>query len=547
MANGSIWADSSDADRVLEQVINTATWDSQMKMQRSSQIRQLMEQADPAEFMSYKIQDDQVKAYQNLQQEIVNVSKKRNGRFTDQDMLDINFMINKFERWQNKQLAVQKAFQNDYNYFKSNIGDFDPIEANAAIQNYLQTGEYVMGDMLQVAAINPLQWAQKYVVPGRQPTRSGKIYQGQDGAWYERTRTTYMTPEEREAAFLQGYATNEGLRKGVKRTWDDDLSLEEKQFWLQKLEEYNNNPNTKTRIDNIELYFGMKIFSSFMMQDSTHLDPITPSVSERKKTEGISLVQLNEGNPVELNRDLPVDGHLTNFNYGESEEFTLTELTKDIKLTLDETTIITGIGPDSDIEVGGTGKPASEIKMTTDEGEKSLRGQALEIVKFNLRKSMPVYIGEKAELTDISWEKERQYTQWGLRGKTAKKKGTLTLYNNQPIPEELLSQIEAQKEDEYRDWESKHVTYKPVALMQLEAGVRETLEVMKVFDDNLAELLGIKGADKILGESLKSIGESEIKEGKPELSISKYNTAKGKNYTRKQIEEFFGDIYTIID
>ena len=152
MSNGNIWA--TEPSHVIENVLRTMTADVKLRMERESQVTDMLERADPAKFMYYSNQNEQVTRLDGLQQTVTNIARERNGKFTTKDMMDINFMVTEFETWQNKQLGTLDVFKKDYAEYNKNRADYNFVDAAAAIENFQDTGDYKPGAMLQTEPIN---------------------------------------------------------------------------------------------------------------------------------------------------------------------------------------------------------------------------------------------------------------------------------------------------------------------------------------------------------------------------------------------------------
>ena len=510
MANGNIWATSTDADQVLQQVINTATWDRQMKMQRASQVRQVLESANPAEFMSYKMQDEQVKAYDNMQQQIINVAKKRNGRFSDQDILDINFMVNRFEQWQNKQLAVQNAFQKDYGIFSTHPEEFDPIEGMATIQNYLQTGEYMPGDMLKLNPINPVEYFQNVRFQGRtQPIKSyeNTIIDPETGAQKVVTRNQWATQEEKEQRVLMDYMTNPRLQEGFKVFWDEQLSLSEKQLWSDQLDKHNSDPNNNASIKNPELFMGMKMFSGLIMKDTYGEKAYKLSERDVKKP---VLTEIQGGIPQNLKRQVLVDNELLDADYGDHKAYNVRNFKTGKDFVFDDKTFVS----ESADDIGYYGKRADKIDV--EKTGKSYQGVAAKVQEMFVYDDIPIYMGEDGKEFKNGWTYVKGQN---ILGKDKVRKKTFTLDKWQPLSNQHLQGIRDtfESEEEYENWLDENTEDMPIAVMPLSG----SQEATRILDKPLVDFMEIANPEIVLGKVLSDSTKKEKESSLPELPTLK--------------------------
>jgi hypothetical protein len=507
----NIWG-SSQLANPFNQIINLMSMDMQMKMQAEAKVRQILKEADPAKFVKPLAQEEQIRRLDVIQQEVTDLAKKRNGRFTTDDMMDINFMVDEFESWQSGQLAYQEAFLSEYKMLMQNPDKYDMEKGMAGVQAFMQAPldqtQWSAGHMLSPRPYNPMEYYSKLKLRTEPIHSTPPDIQLIDGVYYEVQEHTYATPEEKEARVFSDYMTNQNLKAGMHKLWDEGVGGNEQLLWKDKMDESNEDPHTETKIDNPTLFQSMKTYGTQIQPNTKSYRRVPMSYfksDDKKPKKGAELDLTNKGEPTQVVGQVGIEKGGTHkalgVDYGRYIEHPLTNIPKDTKMPLDQHTFINAIS--ERFGISALGKPASEAKLEEDGVEKqSIAGQSYKVNNAWVYEEFPVYVGDRKRTFKVGYGK-----RWpGIIAK--EKKGGFTLYPNQPVPDDLYKQIEDQEDDSGRKLKDEEIVPMPVAKTNLETGVRESIEVLRIFDQKLSDLFKTVNPEFELGTTL-------IKEPKP--------------------------------
>ena len=529
MANGNIWG-SSQAPNFMDQVVNAMTWDKQMTMKRESQMMSIIKEADPVKFMSYANQNEQVARLEEIEKVAIDLSIDKSGKFTTKDMMDMNFMLNDFEAWQDEQQGKLDMFSKEYSAGLTRLDKISMPDFLAGVETYMKDPDsWQPGKMLKAKSINPLNRAFSVKPPtGGDPLRQVPRMFNQDGVTYQETTSVWATPEQKEAAFMQDYIGLEGFKEGVSDMWDD-VGLEDQALWLGKMEEYNTTrkPN-EPPIDNVQAYFGLKMIAPNYMRNTSEIKSSQYMQPKKKDpSKEIRLVPVSGGTPQGLSRQVMIDDTLVDVDYGESEAFVVDNFKTGKDLVFDEYTFVSK----SDDDIDWFGKPASKAIVKDKQGNstgENLMGRSGKVQEIFVRKNMPVYVG-----ADTTMEKSYPYTRkeekgyfMGMGSRTIEKsrKGDMSLYKNQPLSQSHLNGVKASfdNDTDFNEWVDDNVQNMPVAIMPVSGG----FEVMRVFDKPLADFMEVSNPEFVLGKKLKTEKDEEEEEVIPDVTKNPFDQFK---------------------
>jgi hypothetical protein len=516
---------------VIGGMVNTLMWDEEMKMKRQNQLKEMLDDLNPAELMAPVIQEEQINKLDKIQNEIIERSKFKDGRLSTEDMMDIDFSMRKFEKWQTNKIAMQNAFAQDYKFGQDNLKKIRPDVFFAGIETFMKTGDYQPGSMLKRRLVNLHEHFSKRKIAGREnplDIRANVVKGDLPNTFFEIKTSEWAKQHEREAVVLSDYSTNPDIKEAIDE-WYDGFDGPEKVLWEDQMEKYNNTRDVaagEPEIKNPALYTGMKMWSGVIMPNTrdVNIKTFAPKKPEEvKPPEGTELGLTNQGTPVELVRQMNIGGKQPHVNYGSFIEHPLTPLPKGKKLPLDNNTFFLSLP--ADFNPADLGKPATEAKTASGQ---SAVGQSYLLENAWVYEDMPIYMGDEPETFKVKYGEDR--TLLGRR------KGNVTLYKNQPIPQDVLSEIQALKGGEYDSWKDKNVGEAPVIRMSLKAGAYGTIEALKVFDDGLAKDLNVINPEFELKASLPK----EPKPGKEHVYVDALGnefTQEEKGLTDEQIQE----------
>ena len=515
---------------VLQAMMREKAWVDE----RKSQVMEFARQMDPVEFSKNELMLWQNDEINTLTDEIVSIVKDRKAlrTFSTDDRLNIQFKMNKFRSEQQYLLGIQNVLEKEMAVYKDprNSGVYSQPEMANREFNFVtkrmapEGGTFLVKNPknfpLFVQNFNPVPKTNinKITVGGvmeGDPTKTRSIEKTiwgdfTKGSPYAGTEKDPLWVFPRVQAMANELLLDDALMAGARESFNDptQVSPEEKAMWEDKALTLRTTESSKDKDAqgrSVTFQNGMPLDGAFYWgvdqakksQPTTEIDITkdTPSSLLPKppaSDEAGAIEWTGVPNEIEITTPFPSESGTRDVTYSSEDTATLTE----VKLGSGADAARVNVSGDYFI-VGGNIKKEWLGKSINEEGPKSsiLINNTYQLAaKPRVEKGMRVYMGDDVELKGFITEerglKKKKVTLIG--NITLGKDAPLKLVHGMPIDDETWEEI--QKEAKAGNTEAQKIVdnspQKNVAHIQLKTGAYKSVELMRVYDKDLANELG---------------------------------------------------------
>jgi hypothetical protein len=160
--------------------------DSRVQMARHMMLQRAMKELDPVTFFSDEHKVLQNQKIENIERLITNISKRRRGRLTQSDLLEIDHQILSFKKWQAGAQQGIKRFAQDMALFEKKPGFYKVEDFLAAKYELYKNGNYPEEGGLVIAPgdfIGGVSKLEPFDTDGFTTEKVDKVYRG--GEWID--------------------------------------------------------------------------------------------------------------------------------------------------------------------------------------------------------------------------------------------------------------------------------------------------------------------------------------------------------------------------
>ena len=499
-----------------------------MRRERESQVMEMAQYMDPVKLTSDQLILDQHEMINTVGDDIAAKMKAKKGRLTTDDMLNIQFQIRGVREWQQKRLAEQDIYTKHSAMFNDprNANKFDPTIFGQLSMDYVTKGVFPASkSFLEVNAINYDDFLNTFEPFKKPSTFSTKNFTGANKEKtqimdqsiygpYTAESSKRGTPDDpawmepRLKLLSNQLLSSEAHMKGARQKfYGPDVTDEERFKWEQQALTMNSTPNMMTQdaqgnsvdVDGAYLW-GMDYGAEKIQQTQTDWEYEPTPVGTLKyydegegDTEAGAIEWTGVPNEIEITTPFPSKSGTRDVTYSSEDTATLTE----VKLGSGADAARVNVSGDYFI-VGGNIKKEWLGKSINEEGPKSsiLINNTYQLAaKPRVEKGMRVYMGDDVELKGFITEerglKKKKVTLIG--NITLGKDAPLKLVHGMPIDDEIYKAlVEEAKTNPKAQEILDNSPQKNVAHIQLKTGAYKSVELMRVYDKDLANELGAK-------------------------------------------------------
>lgn len=212
---GSNFWGSGVTDRSAQIYLQGKMHNERVKTERFGMLRDIMDELDPKTLMSDAHKVQQSEYIQAIEDHIVAVTKdnKRGGKgaLTQQDLIEIQWMVEKYNAWEAGAQTAMKQFEQAYDiYDKAEEGHYQAGRMFTGMQYFQRTGKHPVGGYLEIAPgdfLGDVSELTPFGEEGFVTVKAERVWNGKD--WVEKTRTTteYGVPMEGNIEVIDPAAT----------------------------------------------------------------------------------------------------------------------------------------------------------------------------------------------------------------------------------------------------------------------------------------------------------------------------------------------------
>ena len=130
-------------NRGPEMIFQALMQDARLQVARHGMLQRALKELDPVTFFKDAHMVEQSRRIGQIENQVTDISKKRRGRLTQRDLLEIDHQILSFKNWQaGAQKNIQK-FAQDEALFKSKPGFYKADVFLASAHELFKNGDYI--------------------------------------------------------------------------------------------------------------------------------------------------------------------------------------------------------------------------------------------------------------------------------------------------------------------------------------------------------------------------------------------------------------------
>ena len=497
-----------------------------MRRERESQVMEMAQYMDPVKLTSDALTYKQHEMISTVGDDIAAKMKAKKGRLTTDDMLNIQFQIRGVREWQQQALAKQDIFTKETAAYQDprNANKYDQSVYGQRSLDYVTKGTFPAdGTFLDVNAIPfyDTVHSAKLFDEKNASVFSTEQFIGEDKAKTKSVSKTIYGPYTPNSPFsgtvqddawlsprMKFWSTqllsSEAHMKGARQAFNQ-LPQEEQAGWNQQALAMNSTPNLTTldaqgnpvQVDGAYMWgvdYASKNMQSTKMKEeigltSSSLLPKPPKTED----EAGAIEWVGESGSVKRN-----------------VKFLSKSGKKEVVYEFEDTAII-------DVQVGGVNSARVKIEgdyfitagdddwfgmsinsnKSPGKDEKGndiappsdvIRGKSFKIAKKpEILKGMQVYMGENDVLEKFVTKEMGRKGEFGFGNKDA----DMEFVHGKPIDKEIYDLLKEEAKTNTKAKEIfEQIEKKNVARIYVETGTRDNVELMRVYDEDLAKELG---------------------------------------------------------
>ena len=516
-------------------------FDHNERMRRHAQMSDMLNDLDPLEFVSQRNQLDQAEKIQQVEDYVTGLNKNSYGKLSNEDLLNIQFQVKEFDRWQSDLTKKQDMFFTEYEAYQNNPGEYKPEAFVAGMDLYVREGIMPPEGILKIAGTDPFAFYGNVTLWNPKKPTTNTLYSTKGDIETYDVSVSYGTGDPeldksmRRQKVMSDYGNNYKVRQGITDAFDNlDPAIQAQYSGIATKKEAVHDPDSGQPKMDKYLLWALDTFPQ-MIQKTTHSTGEGPvaglagikAARIRANTKEGEVDVLSEGDAQQFTRQRIVGGKLMDVTYDSQTTSTINpkKIPKGQEFTMGDDTFITA-SPDNKNISGFSAKSAK------------VQG-SWEIEQGFIEEDMPVYIGK------VPFETNKVFRGGSALGVPFGRKKT-NVEPNEPLSTEMFEALKEKMTDE----EFKlNVDSLDVARAQLKSAAYGTMEVMEIWNNNTRGKFGLPVIPNLNAPIPEPTTEPKPGDsGTIEVSLSAYNEAKGTSVqTKEELRAFLGNKYTIID